>query len=85
MLKRRPYPITPASDRHSFVLSFLRSHLSTPSILHAVPYTSPHLPLEFFLILPPKLAGLDVGGTFVVWASEHTDDRYKDCLGRKDR
>ena len=69
MLKRCPYPITPANNHHSF----LRSYLSTPSILHAVPYTSPHLPLELFLVFSPELAGFDVGGAFVVRTSEHAD------------
>jgi len=80
-LERQICPITPASNQPSFRYS----RLSTPSILHAVSYTSPHFPLELFLVLSPELAGIDVGRAFVVGTSEHTDDRKKDCLGRKNR
>jgi hypothetical protein len=73
MLKRRPYPITPARNNPPFIHAPTHTS-STPSVLHAVPYTPPHLPLELFLVLPPELAGLDVGGALVVRASEHTDD-----------
>lgn len=80
MLERRPYPKTPASNHHPF----MHPYRSFPGVLHAVSYTSPHLPLEFLLVLSPELAGLDVGSAFVVGASEHTDNREEDRLGRKD-
>jgi hypothetical protein len=45
-----------------------------PSTLHTIPHTSPHFPLELFPVFPPELAGVDVGSTLIVGASEHAND-----------
>lgn len=72
----------PMSNNASYPQRIMKVYESrlVPSIFHTVPHASPHSPLELFAVLAPQLPRFDVGGTLIVGAPKHADDRQEDRL-----
>lgn len=54
---------------------------ATLVLSQARPHVCPTSFPEFLRIFSPNFGGLNIGGTFVVWAAQHANYAHEDCFG----